>query len=383
MVRVQRPSAHPPPEEDTLIATTTSRGREPRTGRGRFVASRQGRVPDARPPHADPTPADGERYRIRLFDARQADHHVEFADAIRRRPNGNQLLWVDITGTPTPSELDAMGDGFDLDERTREFLRATDDRPWLTLKGEAFLLRLAADPDDRDPDRADRLAIVAGANLVITRHDEPLEFMAEMDERIERDTAIGKLDAPLFVASLLDSTVTTYYRAIDAIEDDADELDAVALRDQGRTELLADLVAVRRRIAKLRRLLSAHRDVFASLATVDIDAVTGGADAAPAFQGVAARFEGALAAVDDAREAILGSFDIYMTRTAQRTNDVMKVLALVTVLLLPGSLIAGLLGMNVTVPLDKDDPMSFWIVLAGVAVLAVSVVGFARSRRWL
>ena len=59
-----------------------------------------------------------------------------------------------------------------------------------------------------------------------------------------------------------------------------------------------------------------------------------------------------------------------MTRTAQRTNDVMKVLALATVLLLPGSMIAGLLGMNVIVPLDKDSPMSFWVVVGGVTVLA-------------
>jgi len=54
-----------------------------------------------------------------------------------------------------------------------------------------------------------------------------------------------------------------------------------------------------------------------------------------------------------------------MTRTAQRTNDVMKVLALATVLLLPGSLIAGLLGMNVIVPLDKDSPLSFWLLRPG------------------
>ena len=48
-----------------------------------------------------------------------------------------------------------------------------------------------------------------------------------------------------------------------------------------------------------------------------------------------------------------------MTRTAQRTNDVVKVLTFATILLLPGSLVAGLLGMNVVVPLGKDDPLSF------------------------
>jgi Mg2+ and Co2+ transporter CorA len=61
----------------------------------------------------------------------------------------------------------------------------------------------------------------------------------------------------------------------------------------------------------------------------------------------------------------------------------MKILALATVLLLPGSLIAGLLGMNVAIPLGKDDPASFWIVVVGVVLLAVVILSVARYRRWL
>ena len=72
-----------------------------------------------------------------------------------------------------------------------------------------------------------------------------------------------------------------------------------------------------------------------------------------------------------------------MTRTAQRTNEIVKVLTIATVLLLPGSVIAGLLGMNVVVPLNKDDPLSFWLVVGGVAILAVVVIGVARLRRWI
>ena len=61
----------------------------------------------------------------------------------------------------------------------------------------------------------------------------------------------------------------------------------------------------------------------------------------------------------------------------------MKVLTLTTVLLLPGSMIAGLLGMNVIVPLNKDDPMSFWFVVAAIGVLAIVIIAVARARRWL
>jgi magnesium transporter len=102
-----------------------------------------------------------------------------------------------------------------------------------------------------------------------------------------------------------------------------------------------------------------------------------------ALSDVAKAYADAMIAVEGARELVLGSFNVYATRTAQRTNDTMKVLTLVTVLLLPGSLIAGLLGMNVIVPLDKDNPLSFWFVIAGVGLLAAVITIIAWRRRWL
>jgi Mg2+ and Co2+ transporter CorA len=46
-------------------------------------------------------------------------------------------------------------------------------------------------------------------------------------------------------------------------------------------------------------------------------------------------------------------------------------------------MIAGLLGMNVVVPLSKDDPMSFWFVIVGVGLLALVITLVARRRGWL
>jgi Mg2+ and Co2+ transporter CorA len=41
-----------------------------------------------------------------------------------------------------------------------------------------------------------------------------------------------------------------------------------------------------------------------------------------------------------------GSFDVLIARTGHRTNDIMKVLTLTSVILLPDALIAGAMGMN-------------------------------------
>jgi magnesium transporter len=329
------------------------------------------------------TSAEGERVRIRRFDADRTDTELSLQEGLGSRLTSRQLLWIDVLGDLSGDQGKAIAERFELDQGTYRALEGSGERPLLAMHGSYFHIRLAAEPDEQHPERTHWLDVVAGPNVAITRHQESLALLDGIDRRIAADSTIGKLDSPMFVASLLDAVVTSYFRAADAIEDEVDELDAKSLQRHGRAELLSDLVGVRRRIARLRRSLANHRELFSSLATADFVQSTKNPDAAPMFQAVAGRFESALGAVEDSRDVVLGSFDVFMTRTAQRTNDVMKVLALATVLLLPGSLIAGLLGMNVTVPLGKDDPSSFWIVVGLIVLLAAGILGVARARSWL
>jgi magnesium transporter len=329
--------------------------------------------------------ADGapEHFRVRRFDADRTDDELTLEAALSSKTTGRQLLWIDIAGDLTANEAETFVGRFRFDPRTRRSLQTAGDRPHLSLSGGYFHVRVAAEPDDREPAETKWLDVIAGKNVVITQHRGPIGFLEDLDDRIEADTTFGSLDSATFVASILDSTVTSFFDAADAIEDDVDRFDARLLGDEQGNELLAELVAVRRRIARLRRVLTDHRQVFAFLAAADLAQVVGSPDSAAGFQPVAIRFEGAVAAVESSRDVLLGSFDVYMTRTAQRTNDIMKVLALVTVLLLPGSLVAGLLGMNLPGPLAIDNPLSFWIVVAGVLLLIVGLFVAARLRRWV
>ena len=60
----------------------------------------------------------------------------------------------------------------------------------------------------------------------------------------------------------------------------------------------------------------------------------------------------------------------------------MKVLTLVTVVLLPSTVLAGIMGMNFQVGLF-DDVWVFWLVVAAMLTIAMVVLSVARSRRWI
>jgi len=345
------------------------------------AASEEGKPMATRTAEPEST-GERDRLRARVFDADRKDRLLPFEDALKARISSRQLLWIDVDGELEPEERRVLAERFDLEPDTEGALTRTRTGPSLELHGRHFHLRVAAEPDARQPGDPSWLDVIAGPNVVITHHEAPLQFLEALNEQIAADATIGELDSAEFVASLLDAVVTTYLAAVDRIEDELDAHDARTLGRETGSESVKTLVAIRRRVGKLRRVLAGHRDVFATLVRPDF-ARGIESDDPEVFLPVSARFDAALNAAESSRELVVSSFDVLMTRTAQRTNDVMRALTLITVLGLPATITAGFLGMNVIVPVSKDDPSSFWLIAGVVILLEVVLVVLARVRRWI
>ena len=87
-------------------------------------------------------------------------------------------------------------------------------------------------------------------------------------------------------------------------------------------------------------------------------------------------------AARDTKDSAFGTFDLLVARIGQRTNDIMKVLTLGTVILLPATVLAGIMGMNFKVGLFGQAWL-FWAVIALMFVVAALVLTIARVREWI
>ncbi len=138
---------------------------------------------------------------------------------------------------------------------------------------------------------------------------------------------------------------------------------------------------MRREVGRLRRALVSHREVVLSLTRPELEAIAS-SDSAERFSSLRDRLEEAVQASRDTRESIVGSFDVLLASTGQRTNEIMKVLTLASVLLLPGALIAGVMGMNFELGVFENAAY-FWVVLAIIATVAVATIAVAKAREWI
>ena len=292
------------------------------------------------------------------------------------------MLWVDID---TRQEQDTLTDALDtlgLADADVERLRNDDHRARLTHTAELLHITLESlEADDATPPRLVRreIDLLAGRNVVLTVHEGPVEALNRFRAEIDGETRLGGLSAGDLISSLVDEVLVGYFLLVEGIEREIDDLDQRALHGRTGDDVLAAIVALRRRIGLVRRTLAPHRDAFSSLGLpqLGIEDTIG-----KPWPGLVDRLEAAMAAVEGLRDGLLGTFDIYMGRVSQRANDVMRILTLLSAVLLPAVVLAGIMGMNFKLGFF-DDPSNVWIVIGSMVLFAIAILAIARIRHWL
>jgi magnesium transporter len=86
--------------------------------------------------------------------------------------------------------------------------------------------------------------------------------------------------------------------------------------------------------------------------------------------------------LDNYKEVVEALEDTNESVISHRQNDVLRVLTVVSVILLPLTLITGIFGMNVHFP-GFETATAWWAIFAAMVALAVGLVAFFRLKRWL
>jgi magnesium transporter len=318
-----------------------------------------------------------------LFDRRRGERIEAWGDALHKLGE-SQMLWLDLV-EPSADEEREVREALGLDDLEVGAFRSERVQAQLE-QGQGHLRVTAIAVGGAEEDAAPRtvaLDCLVGENWVVTAHDLEIAVIEDFREHAEGEGEVGVLDAASFLAVLLEWAVTSYLRAFEQIEADLEEFDVSVLRTVQRDaeHRIAELVEARQHVGRLRRSLAPHREVFAALGEATLDPRST-EESAERFTGLTAKTDTALAAARDAKDAVIGSFDVLIVRTEHRTNEIMKVLTLASILLLPGALIAGVMGMNFK-PSIFEHAELFWVVNGAIVLIALATLLIARVRRWI
>ena len=86
--------------------------------------------------------------------------------------------------------------------------------------------------------------------------------------------------------------------------------------------------------------------------------------------------------VDENYEIINSFADTADTLASYRINEVMRILTVISVIMLPLTLISSIYGMNIALPF-ADDPQAFIITAVIMIVIVILMLAWFRRRQWL
>lgn len=178
---------------------------------------------------------------------------------------------------------------------------------------------------------------------------------------------------------VFDSIVDSYLPAIDRINDRIDELEDKVVEEPSPAAM-QEIFGLKRSLIDLRRVLVNTRDVSIHLQREPGSLIS--SDLFPFFRDIYDHIARNLDLVETQRDMLNGSLDVYLSSVANRTNQVMKVLTLLSTIALPALVITGIYGMNVKGIPFIDSPHGIEFVTIAIVMTTVFLLWVLKRMGW-
>ncbi len=324
--------------------------------------------------------------RVRLFDFNEGhcdDLPVQRVHDIEQYKARPSITWIDVDGLQDTKLIEQIGHIFGLHALVLEDVLNVEQRPKVEDNGDYFYVvaRMLTYQEATHELTFEQVSFVLGGNYLITFQDKPGDVFEPVRIRLRHAHGrIRKMGADYLMYALLDAIVDNYFVVLDRLAERAGELDdLVTARAQER--LLADIHRLKREMIFVRKAVWPLREVILALQRSESPLMR--EETAIYLRDLLDHVIQAIEGIDTTREVLREMHDVYLSNVSNRTNAVMKVLALFSSIFMPLTFVTGIFGMNFKYFPELEWKHGFAGVMVTLAVIAAAMLMFFRKRRWI
>lgn len=291
------------------------------------------------------------------------------------------IVWADVI-EPTEADAAVMRDQFGLHELAVEAAVQRETNPKVESYGKYLYVVLHginfhAAEHKFDTSETD---FFLAPGFLVTVHDGQRRSIAHVSELCGRTDHILAEGAIALFHRIVDTMVDHYRPEVDEVEERLDDIEDRVIEDTAAAAV-GDILAIKRDITALRRILVPQRDAVGRLARREFDIIN--QEMAYRFRDVYDQFA---RMADDGimfHDRVTGILDAHLASVSNRLADVSKVLAVIATLFGPMTVITGLFGMNVPLPTLLGSPeYQFWEIIAVMALSSFGLFLWFRKSGW-
>lgn len=295
----------------------------------------------------------------------------------------HKKVWINIDGLRR-TEVGQICKEFNIHQLIEEDIVSVDQRPKSDIFDDfvyILLYQLYLDDDPFNELKREQISMVLGKNFVLTFQEEATrDAFEEVRKRMQVSTSkIRQMGSDFLYYSLVDAIVDDYFTTMDSYGEKLERGESQLIRTNAQMRM-SYILFLRKELLLFRRTIFPARDVVSSL-NKNENALFN-AKTLRYLKDIYDHILQAVEMVENYREGMSNLQDLHMNMANLKMNESMKVMAIVTCLLAPATVIGGIFGMNFSqIPL-LHDPYGFIVAVTLMLLIPIWMIFVFRKRGW-
>ena len=359
----------------------------PLPGEAAYEDTEIGRAPGQLPAASPFDSTAPTKFRVISYDENSCKVD-EFSDldSVGRYAGKPGMVWIQVLGITDPQIVHIVGAFFDIPMLAQEDILTATSRPKFEEHGDKLLAiaRAVRIGVEEDTPRGQQISIVAAQNWVISFHENDEKVFEAVEKRIADNKGnIRKWHAGYLIYSLLDTLVDRLLYQTEEIEDATTELEDSILKGTDDWDL-NEVYRLKRIVVRLSRLAQPLKDMVSVLEHYEHPLL-------PTTLDMYLRdlYDHAIRAADrieHARMILQDLQEYHHTQQERKTNEVIRVLTVMSSVFIPLTFLVGLWGMNFhfmpEIHTAWGEKYGYFLALGSMGALATGIILWMKRKRW-
>lgn len=308
--------------------------------------------------------------------------------------DNQRVTWINIDGLGDVEVLRALGSRFNLHPLALEDVLDTTQRPKVEqYDNYLFLVVHMLYRDRGQVICGEQVSMFLGKHFLITLQEEgEFDVFEPVRARIRNVSGTIRKAGPDYLAyALLDSIVDHYYPVLEDVGMKIDSIEESLSTLQPGSSPVAELHGHKRTLTRIRRFIWPVRDLVSLLMHDETGFVNKGTRVY--LRDCYDHTVQLMDLVESYRDVLSGLMELYLSAVGMRTNEIMRVLTVISSIFIPLTFIAGVYGMNFAHEADGKrlpwnmpellHPYGYIGCLLFMLAIAVFQIVYFKKRRWL
>jgi magnesium transporter len=302
-------------------------------------------------------------------------------DSFRYKEN-KHVSWINIDGIRR-KDVEQISECYGIHQLITEDILSLNQRPKMDEVDAVLycLLNMLYYNEKNGTVDQEQISIVMGKDFVITFQEDPRQdvFDSIRDKLKMSHSKLRQRDSDYLCYSMLDLIVDSYFFVMEKLGERIEQVEEEVIRNSN-TRSLAKINQLRKELIVLKRNIFPVRDLISGIVRSESELIN--ERTTKYFKDVYDHITQAYDLCENYRDIMTNLQDLYINNVNLRMNEVMKVMAIVTCLLAPATVIGGIFGMNFeTIPL-LHNKWGFLVSVTAMLLIPLWMLRVFRRRGW-